>query len=165
MEEKKKKPLYSHLFEWVVILSLSLMVTFVFINATLRYFFNTAFTQSEEFARFLFLMVIFLGAIAANKENGHVRIEMLSNALKGKARTVLAAISKSIEIGIILYLLYSGIEYTKQASTYVTAATGINFGLIAAALPIMAAGMLLVEISKLINYLRSKRDRDMQGGK
>jgi len=62
-------------------LFLALMGILVFSNVVLRYFFNSGLTWAEEMSRFLFVWVVFLGAIGALKENNHLGFSTLVQAL------------------------------------------------------------------------------------
>jgi len=56
---------YCRLLEYVIAGLLALMVVLVFGNVVLRYVFNSGITMSEELSRWLFVWLIFLGAIIA----------------------------------------------------------------------------------------------------
>ncbi|GHV46819.1 hypothetical protein AGMMS49546_35530 [Spirochaetia bacterium] len=159
--EKMGNKFLIRIFEWVSVFFLSGMVFLVFLNACLRYFFNTAITESEELARFMFLWIIFMGAMIAYKEGKLVSIPILTNALKGNAKKVLIVVQKILNLFIIVFIFYSGVLYTIQASTYYTQGFRVNFGVIAVALPIMAMGMFVIECMDIANSL--KRDIKKEG--
>ena len=50
-----------------IAICLSCMATFVFANVVLRYFFASSITWAEEASRYLFIWLIFMGAIPAYK--------------------------------------------------------------------------------------------------
>ena len=54
-----------HAMNTIIVVSLALMVIMVFSNVVLRYVFNSGITATEELSRFLFLWLIFIGAIVA----------------------------------------------------------------------------------------------------
>lgn len=56
---------------------LSCMATFVFGNVVLRYLFSSAITWAEEASRYLFIWLIFMGAIIAFRENVHLGVDTL----------------------------------------------------------------------------------------
>lgn len=61
--------------------ALAVMVVLVFGNVVLRYVFNSGIAVSEEVARWLFVWLCFLGAVAALKEGGHLGTDMLVSRL------------------------------------------------------------------------------------
>ena len=57
------------------------MIGLVFLNAVLRYCFNSGYPPSEEWARFLFIYITFFGAIEAFYRKKHIAVEMAKRAL------------------------------------------------------------------------------------
>ena len=144
-------------FEWISVGLLSIMVILVFINACLRYTINVAITESEELARFIFIYIIFLGSIITFKEKRFITITILEDVLKGRVKKIVKIVKEIMIFCVIIFLLYSGILYTMQASTYSTQGFRINFGWITAVLPVMAAGMLVIMVMDIIHKLRAKK--------
>ena len=69
------------LMEWTLMSILALMVILVFGNVVLRYGFNSGIVFSEEVSRFLFIWLVFLGAVLMLKENGHLGVHTLTKRL------------------------------------------------------------------------------------
>jgi TRAP-type C4-dicarboxylate transport system permease small subunit len=67
--------------ELLLIAALALMVILVFSNVVLRYGFNLGITFSEEVSRFLFIWVVFLGAVLTLRDNAHLGVHMLTKKL------------------------------------------------------------------------------------
>ena len=65
--------------QWIAISFLALMTGMVFLNAALRYLFNSSIVVSEEVSRYLFVWMSFLGAILAFAEGSHVRVDFAVN--------------------------------------------------------------------------------------
>jgi len=61
--------------------SLAVMAILVFLNVIMRYVFNSGLTWSEEIARFLFIWLTFLGAVAGLQENQHLGVDSLVKRL------------------------------------------------------------------------------------
>lgn len=69
------------LIEIVLVLCLAAMVFMVLGNVVLRYGFNSGIAESEELSRFLFVWLIFLGAITGMRENAHLGVDTLVRKL------------------------------------------------------------------------------------
>ncbi|MCX7779521.1 MAG: TRAP transporter small permease [Negativicutes bacterium] len=69
------------------------MALFVFANVILRYFFNSGLTWAEEASRYLFIWLIFMGAIVAYKDNAHLGVDTLVNKLSPKGKRILFIIN------------------------------------------------------------------------
>ncbi len=67
----------NRLLNTTIAICLSCMATFVFSNVILRYFFSTTITWAEEASRYLFIWLIFMGAITAYKDNVHLGVDTL----------------------------------------------------------------------------------------
>jgi len=74
---KKMMDGYCKLLEWVIAVSLAVMVLLVFGNVIMRYGFNSGITVSEELSRWLFVWLTFLGAIVALKDGAHLGSDTL----------------------------------------------------------------------------------------
>jgi TRAP-type C4-dicarboxylate transport system permease small subunit len=67
--------------EKILALLLAAMVVIVFSNVVMRYGFNSGISMTEELSRWLFVWLVFLGAIVAIKERGHLGTDMLVSRL------------------------------------------------------------------------------------
>ncbi len=74
--------------ELLLVLLLGSMVIMVFGNVALRYLFNTGWMVSEEFSRFFFVWLTFVGAVVTFKEYGHMGIETLVVRLSRKGKLI-----------------------------------------------------------------------------
>lgn len=80
----------------LIAVCLSCMSIFVFTNVILRYFFNSGLTWAEEASRYLFIWLIFLGAIVAYQENAHLGVDVLVAKLGMKGRKILFIVNNII---------------------------------------------------------------------
>lgn len=95
------------LLEVCVSVMLAVMSCLVFLNVVLRYSFNTSFTMTEELSRFLFIWVIFLGAILAFMEDSHVNVAILAEKLSVKGRRLLNLLINLMML-VCCYLIFIG---------------------------------------------------------
>jgi TRAP-type transport system small permease protein len=84
---------FNRLLHALIALFLSLMAIFVFANVILRYFFNSGLTWAEEASRYLFIWLIFLGAIVAFKENAHLGVDTLVRKLSARGKKTLFVVN------------------------------------------------------------------------
>jgi TRAP-type C4-dicarboxylate transport system permease small subunit len=137
---------YCKLLDALSALALAIMVVLVFGNVVLRYAFNTGITMSEEVSRWLFVWLVFLGAIVALKEGAHLGTDMLVSRLsRGGKKTCMV-------LGLVLmlyitWLLFSGALAQVKINMDVEApVTGASVGIFYAAGVVFAvsAGFLLL---------------------
>lgn len=91
----------------IIVVSLALMVIMVFSNVVLRYAFNSGITSSEELSRFLFLWLIFIGAIVAMKESAHLGVDSLVARLPRAGKIVCVLLSNALMLWCC-YLFFVG---------------------------------------------------------
>ncbi len=104
---------------------LSVMGILLLSNVIMRYFFNSGIPWSEEFTRFLFIWIIFLGAIGALKENSHLGFTSLIQKLPKTAKLVVYIISQSLVLACLVVFFIGSIEMTKMGMHTLAPATEI----------------------------------------
>ena len=80
-------------FNIILATCLGLMGIFIFMNVFLRYCFNSGIPWAEEFSRFLFVWLTFLGAIAAFIRNRHVRVDTFFSRMSPVTQRIVSIIS------------------------------------------------------------------------
>jgi TRAP-type C4-dicarboxylate transport system permease small subunit len=75
------------------------MVVMVFGNVVLRYIFNSGITISEEMSRYVFVWLVFVGAVVAMRENAHLGVDTVVALLPRLGKKVCLAVS---ECGMLL---------------------------------------------------------------
>ena len=68
------------------------------IGALMRYLFNSPIDFADEVSGLLLLGITFLGLAYVEKDNAHIRIELLSKRLGPGMRTILAKVNWVIEV-------------------------------------------------------------------
>lgn len=104
---------------------LALMGILVFGNVLLRYLFNSGITWAEEFSRFLFVWLIFLGAIGALKENHHLGFTSLVQRMPPLPKKITYIVS-NILVVFCLWILFEGsLAMTSMTQNTLSPGTGI----------------------------------------
>jgi TRAP-type C4-dicarboxylate transport system permease small subunit len=124
---------------------LALMTVLLFANVVARYLFHTGIAVSDEIARLSFVWLVFLGAIIAVRERGHIGIDMLVRIMPkwGKRLSLL------ITNGLVLYALWL-FAYGSWVQTFVVGVrtvsplTGLPVAVFAGAGLVSAVGMAVL---------------------
>tara|TARA_B100001105_G_C22368452_1_gene433784 strand:+ start:852 stop:1457 length:606 start_codon:yes stop_codon:yes gene_type:complete len=87
--------------------ALAVMVVLVFGNVVLRYAFNSGIAVSEEVARWLFVWLCFMGAVAALKEGGHLGTDMLVGRLPVRGKRLCLVLGHVLML-YITWLFFQG---------------------------------------------------------
>lgn len=104
---------------------LALMAILIFGNVVLRYVFNSGITWAEEFSRFLFIWLIFLGAIGALKENNHLGFTSLVQKMPPTLKKITYIVSNILVVGCLWILFTGSLEMTAMTRHTLSPATGI----------------------------------------
>ncbi|WP_122588410.1 TRAP transporter small permease [Pseudomonas viridiflava] len=136
--------LYFKLLKLLIVLCMVAMVVLVFGNVVLRYAFNSGISVSEELSRWFFVWMIFLGALVAMKERGHLGLDSLVKRLPSMGRRI-CLITGQLLMLYICWLISSGSWQQAVINLHVVApasgfsmavfyAAGLVFGVSAAAI-------------------------------
>ncbi|MCX7780807.1 MAG: TRAP transporter small permease [Negativicutes bacterium] len=133
----------------VMAMFLAFMGIFIFANVVLRYFFNSGITWAEEFSRFLFVWLVYMGAIGALKDNNHLGFTSLVQKLPPLAKKICFLISNALVL-ICLGVLFEGsIAMTAMTTHTLSPATGIPLAYMYAVGILTSAGMFLITCRNL----------------
>jgi len=85
-----------------------LMCLATFTNVIARYIFNESFQWAEEFSRYSFIWVVFIGAALCTKHKRHIVIDGFVLALPKRLTHLISSFVDLITIGFMLVLIYYG---------------------------------------------------------
>ncbi len=146
------------LFEMFCALVFLGMVGLVFYNAFLRYVFRSSFPPSEEWARFLFIYIIYFGAIEACYRKKHIAVDLLVSRLRGVTRRTVDIAASLLSLCALFLLLFGGWRIVQLTYDINSVATNVNMAIINCTLPIMALATIILTIRDLVKLLRSPID-------
>jgi TRAP-type C4-dicarboxylate transport system permease small subunit len=87
---------------------LVLMSLATFGNVILRYTFNSPIQWAEEFSRYAFIWVVFLGAAACSKRKTHIAIDALTLFAPPRVRRFLALVVQGVVLVLTAAVTYYG---------------------------------------------------------
>jgi TRAP-type C4-dicarboxylate transport system permease small subunit len=112
---------------------LAAMVALVFGNVVLRYGFNSGIAVSEELSRWLFIWMVFLGAIVGLREHAHLGVDSLVKALPPAGRKFCFALSHGLMLYASILLTEGSWKQTVLNWDTTAPASGLSVGLFYAA--------------------------------
>lgn len=98
---------YCQALEAVCALLMAAMVVLVFGNVVLRYFFSTGWLISEEISRWMFVWMVFMGAVVVMRERGHMGTDMVVVRLPVRAQR-LCLVAVQVIMLYITWLMFAG---------------------------------------------------------
>jgi len=111
-----------------IALLLAGMVVLIFGNVVLRYGFDTGITYSEELSRMFFIWLIFLGAVVAMREHGHLGMDTVLRRLPPQGAKMAVLAGQALMLWAT-WLMISGSWTQTLINLHVSApATGISMG-------------------------------------
>ena len=141
------------LFGMLMVACLALMVLMVFGNVVLRYGFNSGIAISEELSRWLFVWMVFLGAIIGLKEHAHLGVDSLVKVLSPFGRKVCYGLSHALMLYASVLLTEGSWKQTVLNWDTVAPASGLSVGLFYAAGIVFGASSCVIivhELSRLV---------------
>ena len=101
-------------FEEIFCVSLiSMMAVVIFVQVIMRYVFQNSLSWSEEFARYCFIWLIYLGAGYGCRYAQHIKIEAALRLYPKSWRSYVVIFSDLLTISLAIYILISGIQLTE----------------------------------------------------
>ncbi|MET4388741.1 TRAP-type C4-dicarboxylate transport system permease small subunit [Bradyrhizobium sp. F1.4.3] len=140
---------YFWLLRAVIAVLLAAMVVLVFSNVVLRYGFNSGIAISEELSRWLFVWMVFLGAIIGMKEHAHLGVDSLVKVLPPLGRKVCYGLSHALMLYASVLLTEGSWKQTVLNWDTVAPASGLSVGLFYAAGIVFSASSCVIIIHEL----------------
>ena len=121
--------LFFRVAEFTLVTMLSLMVIMVFGNVVLRYVFNTGITLSEELSRWLFVYLVFLGAVVAMREHAHLGMDALVKRLPPAGKKACLVASQLLMLWATWLLLKGSWVQTQINLPSTAPSSGLSLGI------------------------------------
>jgi TRAP-type C4-dicarboxylate transport system permease small subunit len=137
------------LFAAIMAFFLALMGVFIFGNVFLRYFFNSGLTWAEEMSRYLFVWIVFMGAIGALKDNHHLGFTSLVQALPPLAKKSCFIISNLIVLAVLGIFFEGSVTMTTMTTKTLSPSTGLPLSYMYAIGIVSSVGMFMIVCTNL----------------
>ena len=137
----------------LIALCLLLMVVLVFGNVVLRYVFNTGLTLSEELSRWLFVYLVFLGAVVAMREHAHLGMDGVVKRLPPAGRKACLVASHVLMLWATWLLLKGSWVQTRINLDSTAPSSGLSLGIFYAVgivYGVSVGGILLADLYRVL---------------
>jgi C4-dicarboxylate transporter, DctQ subunit len=137
--------------EYVLIGSLVLTATLVFIQVIMRYVFNASLSWSEELTRYIFIWQIWLGASIGLRDKKHIRVEVIQSVLKPNMALLMDILANLIWMAACTYFVYNGFQlvFDLIQKNSVSTALRIPLWTVYAALPVSCFVIVIRQVLHL----------------
>lgn len=153
--------LYFRAIKALLALLMVAMVALVFGNVVMRYVFNSGIAISEELSRWLFVWMVFLGAIIGLREHAHLGVDSFVKMLPPVGRKICYALSHALMLYASVLLAEGAWKQTVLNWDTTAPASGLSVGLFYAAglvFGIAAIPILLHDLYRLLSGRISAHD-------
>jgi TRAP-type transport system small permease protein len=144
----------------IIVFCLSTMSILVFTNVILRYIFSSGMTWAEELSRYLFVWLIFLGAIMALKQNAHMSVDIVTNAVSLKIRKVILLINNLLVLFVMWMILDGSWKMTLQNMNIQSPSLGIPMFLIYGVGIVMSISMAVIVIGNIVRLFTNEESKE-----
>ncbi|MDR1518691.1 MAG: TRAP transporter small permease [Planctomycetota bacterium] len=110
-DEKPGGSVFLALQEWLGLAFFAVMCVLLLLQLISRYFFSRPLLFTEEFSRFCYVWIAFIGLAVAHRRNDHIRIDLFVGWLPERARRIWEAAVAVASIAILGCLGWRGVEY------------------------------------------------------
>ena len=113
----------------------------------MRYIFNRPLLWSEEFARYVYVWLVFIGAAYGVTQNKHVAVTLLTDRLPHMIQKALKVICNLLVAAALLYMLPHSILYVGKQQGLLSGCMRIPMSWVFAAIPV---GYILISVQMLL---------------
>ena len=130
---------------WVGIGLFAVLTVTLFWSVTIRYFaiFGGSLPWVEEFARFTFIWMAFLGAIVALDRGQHIAIDLLAKTLPASVQRMLAAAVNVVILAFLAVYTVKGAELVRLTTDQLSPQLSLPMSAIHLAVPVSGIIMFL----------------------
>lgn len=129
----------------IACISLVALIIITFFGVLMRYFVNKPFVWQEEVQLWCFVWVIFFGASAAFRSEGHIAIDILVDSLPQGTQKVIEVFNYFVVMFILVYLTIHGSNLISQMinTERVSSVLRVPYYIIYSAFPIGCVLMMI----------------------
>ncbi len=153
---QKLTDLITRALEVLVVIITAVMSILVIVNVAMRFLFDSGIVVSEELSRYLFVWVVFVGAIIAMHRNAHIYVDFIRNSFPLKVQWTVKVIIDLLMLYCCYVMTTGALEVAAFNMMDRSPVAGIPMGLVfysTAAGGIGMGFMLLARIISLfVNY-------------
>jgi TRAP-type C4-dicarboxylate transport system permease small subunit len=130
-----------------------LMFLATFTNVLARYFLNSSIQWAEEFSRYAFIWIVFLGAVVCTKHKRHIGIDSVVKILPAPVQPWVNLAADLLTSALMVIIIWYGGLLTRNA-TQMTATLNVPQYIIYMVVPASGALGFLYSLSDFRRHLR-----------
>lgn len=142
---------------WALLAFYAMLVATMFIEVLRREIFAHSSIWGEEIVRYSFIYLAWIGAAAAVRERGHIRIDVVMHYVSPRTRALLYIFGDLVMFAVAVVALYWSLETVLVSAKFGSVSHGLRVSMVwfLAAVPI---GFALVILRLVQSFLRDLSD-------
>jgi TRAP-type transport system small permease protein len=140
----------------VAVILFATLTAIVAMQVVTRFVLHIPFIWSEELARFLFFWVVMLGAAMSVRTRRHFVIDFTMGRLEKlgrRGRLIFDIVPDILVLAFSLFLFVQGVDYARAGIFRSAPNSGVNMGMVYAAIPVFAALTVIYSIAGLLQHV------------
>lgn len=145
---------------WALLVFYVMLVMTMFIEVVRRELLSYSSIWGEEVVRYSFIYLAWIGAAAAVKERGHIRIDVLMHYVPPRAKALLYIFGDIVMFAVAIVAFYWSLETVLVSAKFGSVTHGLRISQVwfLAAVPIGFALMMLRLIQSFLRDISDLRD-------
>jgi TRAP-type C4-dicarboxylate transport system permease small subunit len=115
---------------WALLVFYSMLIVTMAIEVLRREVFNYSSIWGEEVVRYAFIYLVWIGASAAVRERGHIRIDVLFNYVSPKVKALLFILGDLIMLGIAVLAVFWSMETVAVSAKFGSVSHGLRISMV-----------------------------------
>jgi TRAP-type C4-dicarboxylate transport system permease small subunit len=140
----------------IVLVLMGTLVTLVFLQVILRYFFSSGMVWAEELERFIFVWLMFLGITLGVYKKKHIAVDLVVEMLEKRFRGFIT-LSYLLSITFFVILAWQGYYFCKMGFDGTASVLPIKLGFIYLVIPVSS---ILAVVFYAILMMRRKEAKN-----
>lgn len=142
------------LWNWAAAISLLVLVLITIAAVVMRYVFNAPLQWTEEMSGLLMIWIVMFGAIAAERENQHLTIPLLPEAMPPRWGAALNMVTAAASISVLVYMAYLAYGLSMRAQYKLTQILQISWFWIDIAVTVGCSVMAVYTLMRVYRHFR-----------
>ena len=157
---KLLKALNENAERWALLVFYVMLVATMAIEVLRREIFAYSSIWGEEIVRYAFIYLAWIGAAAAIKERGHIRIDVVLHYLGRRGKAAIYILGDLVMFGVALVAVWYSFETVLVSAKFGSVSQGLRVSMVwfLMAVPLGFSLMILRLIQSFLRDLRSLRD-------
>lgn len=156
---------FGRLWGWAAGLPLFVLVLITIAAVFMRYVVGQPLQWTEEVSGLLMVWIIMIGAVAAEREDAHLTIPLLPDALPRRIGLAMNVVVSLFSIVILVYMAWLAWQLAGRAQYKLTQILGVSWFWIDIAVTVGCAMMAFYTGLRVLRHLRQMRLSDAEAAK